>query len=212
MMKKIVSFVLIFVFIFAFAACGAKDNGFTAKETEILAAMNSCKMEEAYTICEEALLLELSDEEIQKVTDYKKSILSFCYSGTFIVKPENIISVSPTEVGKSSYFEVSLLDKYDELFCRYTFAKFSEKELAAQEYKQYFDTNFTFIDINAKDKYTSYKYSDKNGNSLTLQVFNDNYSSNDFCVILDKDLFDSAKIDTSNKRADLFDSSIIIVN
>ena len=212
MMKKIISFVLIFTFVFAFAACGTKDNGFTAKEAEILAAIQSCKMEDAYTLCEDALLLELSDEEIQKVKDYKKTILSLCYSGTFIVKPESIISVTPTEVGKNSYFEVSLLNKYDELFCRYTFAKFSEKELAAQEYKKYFDANFTFIDINSKDKYTAYKYSDKNGNSLTLQVFNDNYSSNDFCVLIDNDLFDTNKIDTSNKRADLFDPSIIIVN
>jgi hypothetical protein len=98
------------------------------------------------------------------------------------------------------------------LFCRYTFAKFSEKELAAQEYKKYFDDNFTSIDINVEDKYTTYKYSDENGNGLSLQVFNDEYSSNDFCVILDKDLFDSAKIDMSNRSADLFDPSIIIVD
>ena len=211
-MKKIISFALILVLIFTFAACGAKDNGFVAKEAEIVAAINSCKMEDAYALCKEALLLELSDEEIQKVADYKRAILSSCYSGTFIVKAENIISVTPEEVGKNSYFQVSLLDKYDELFCRYTFAKFSEKELAAQEYKKYFDDNFTFIDINVKDKYTTYKYSDKNGNSLSLQVFDDSYSSNDFCVILDKDLFDLDKIDTSNKRADLFDASIVIVD
>ena len=211
-MKKIILVVLIFTLTFVFAACGAKDNGFAAKEAEINAAINSCKMDDAYALCKEALLLELSDEEIQKVADYKIAILSSCYSGTFIVKAENIISVTPEEVGKNSYFEVSLLEKYDELFCRYTFAKFSEKELAAQEYKKYFDDNFTSIDINVEDKYTTYKYSDENGNGLSLQVFNDEYSSNDFCVILDKDLFDSAKIDMSNRSADLFDSSIIIAD
>ena len=211
-MKKIISFILIFIMIFSFTACGGMGNGFAEKEEEIIAAMNACKMEEAYALCDEALSLKLTDEEAEKVMDYKKSILTLCYSGTFIIKPGSFISVDPTEVGKNSYFQVSLLKDYDELFCRYTFEKFSEKELAAREYKQYLDDLFIAIDVSTKEKYTIYKYTDTHGNGISLQVFNENYSSHDFCVILDADLFDTDKIDMSNKRADLFDASIIVVD
>ena len=104
-----------------------------------------------------------------------------------------------------------MLKEYDEVFCRYTFAKDSEKDLVAQQYQEYLDTKYQFVDVNVDAKYTTYQYADENGNGLKLQIFDENYSSNDIVIILDADLFDLNRIDVSNNSAELFDPSILVL-
>lgn len=208
-MKRFILFLLICCLSFSMFACG-KDNGFSTLEEQIIAAIDACDAKTAYKLCGDALALDLTEEETTLVANYKTTIRSLCYAGTLIVQPENIIAASPSTVGEHSYFSVSMLQKYDEVFCRYTFEKQSEKELAAQQYKEYFDAYFTYLDLKVDDDYVVYNYSDETGNSIKLQVFNPSYTRNDFVVTLDSDLFDMTAIDTNKRSADLFDTSIVL--
>lgn len=175
---------------------------------EIKQAIDALEMETAYNLCVECLMLDITEEQRNKIYSYEQIILDNCYSGTFIVKIDSITEITPSDIGKNSYFEVGILKEYDEVFCRYTYNKHSEKEMVAKQYKEYLDSKYTFLGTTAKNKYIVYEYADEQGNGLGLQVFDENYGSADITILLDADFFDVNIIDMSNDRADLFDPSI----
>lgn len=219
-MKKILSMVILLVLIVSLTACG-RDNAISEeKETvnlevygeQIEDSMRKADFREAYNLCDEALKLELTENQHDTIEEYRRNILSICYPGTFVAMPESVIEVVPKSVGDDSYFTIGILKEYSEVFCRYTFNKMSEKKLAVQQYKDYLDTYYTYLDLRVDDDYTTYNYSDKTGNSIKIQVFDDDFSSADFCVFLDSNLYDLNRINTDNKRASLLDTSILIID
>lgn len=212
-MKKFVSVLLLLSFVFALCACG--DSGTSAydeKVLEIQAAIDAYEVEKAYNLCDEAMSLELDAEQQENIESLKNMVSLLCYPTTKVVQVDKLVSVTPTEIGENSYFEVGLLGEYDELFCRYTFGSTSERDLAAQEYKDYLDANFIYDSIREEDAYTSYQYVDSEGKTLGLQVFNTNYDSPDLVIFIDNDMFDADRIDKSSRKADLWDHSIILEN
>lgn len=212
-MKRTILLILSLITLICFTACGNKSaEQFEELSGKINTAITSCDMETAYQLCKSASSFGFSEEQMKEIKRYEMAIQELCYPGTFVVKPENIIEPKPIEIGKNSYFTVGMLKKYDEVFCRYTFNKNSEKDLAAQQYKKYLNSLFTYLDLDVGKNYTVYRFADKNGNSIRLQVFDNDYRTPDFCVTLDSDIFDLSKIDTSELYSSLNDSSILLNN
>lgn len=212
--KRVLSILFAAVILCLCTACNNTAALYEEKIAEIEEAFASADVEYAYELCNEALSLDLNEEQIAVITECQNEISSVCYPTTWLVQPEYISDISPEQVGKNSFFTVSMLleDKYDSVFCRYTYDKESEKDLAGQRYKDYLDAKYIYLDTKYDSEYVYYTYANDDGNGIGLQIFNNNYDSNDICIMIDCDFFDLSRIDTSNRRASLTDHSIIISN
>ena len=179
---------------------------------EIEGKISSADLEEAYNLCKEALGSELDAKQREKIENQKAVILEVAFPGTFVARPEYVIDIEPKKA-EGIFFSVrSLTDEneYDEVACVYRFEKETERDLAFERYTQkYLDQKYNFLDVKFGSTldYTAYVYADDAGNSLTIQTSDDDA---DLILLLDKDLYDTDRIDMRLRSASLFDKAILI--
>lgn len=198
--------------IISLAGCSNKvDALYEEYATQIEDEILHANLETAYTLCLEALSLDLNDEQRKDINSLRLTILEIAFPGTWVVQPEYIISVEPKRAGGfGSYFTVGMLNKYDNVFCQYGFDKESERDLAAEQYNDYLDEKYNYLDLKVTDGYICYYYADEKGNSLKLQILTEEHDGYVFVIHLDSDLYEKERMDLSNSRASLLDTSILL--
>ena len=180
----------------------AKEDVLSIFKAEIEQSFTSGDMKTAYTCCVGALEygFNFSEEENDLLRDMLTTIESVCFPGTYIVQPENIISVDIERVDDSMADVGDLLDVDEEgIWIAYYFDKSSETKLAGQQYMSYLNNNYQLIDQEYDEYGEYYAYSDEEGRLISLFITPD-YPHQYIGLAIDKDYFDLSKIDTTNTR------------
>lgn len=219
-MKKILLIVLTILIAFGVCAC---DDGSKATEEAFNNAIEqaetlvaNAKMEEAYTVLGDVKSLDLTEEQLEKVKSYRNTILQMCFPGTFIVKPEIVTEVDVKNVSGNWKIRDLIANEHGGVWFTYEFEKISEKNLAAQQFRNALEQQYEFLDIKAAaSDAMHYEYVDGKGNSLTVTVYDDDADTSSvrkwFNVVIDHDLYNLDLIDTSDQSKSLLDTSIIVI-
>lgn len=220
-MKRVLLIILTILIVFGLCACddGSKaiEEAFNSaiEQAETLAA--NAKMEEAYTILGDVKSLDLTEEQLEKVKSYRNTILQMCFPGTFIVKPEIVTEVDVKNVSGNWKIRDLIANEHGGVWFTYEFEKISEKNLAAQQFRNALEQQYEFMDINAAKGGGAmhYEYVDAKGSALTVTVYDDDADTKSvrtwFNVVIDHDLYNLDLIDTSDQSKSLLDTSIIIM-
>ena len=149
----------------------AKEDALSVFKEEIERSFTSGDMETAYTCCIGALEygFDFSEEQNESLKEMQIMIEDVCFAGTYIVQPENIITVDIKEVADTGAQVEDLLDISETIIdVYYYFDKASELELATQQYTSYLQQNYVFLEQKVVDGDVKYVYSDEKGRSIVI--------------------------------------------